>query len=77
MVRVSQPFMDIACVTQCVGVILVDFSSFSIPKFLSERSALCGAVHPLCARKEENGLLCHHFSPKQNRGKSLFSFCSN
>lgn len=46
--------MDLFCVTQCVGVILVNFSSFSIPKFLSEGSALCGAVHPLCARKEEN-----------------------
>lgn len=37
-------FMDIFCVTQCVGAILVDFSSFSIPKFLSERSALCVAL---------------------------------
>lgn len=76
MVQVSQPFMDIFCVTQCVGVILVDFSSFSIPKSLSERSALCVALYSLCAQEEENGLLCHHFSPKQSRGKAS-SFCSN
>lgn len=59
--------MGIVSVAQCIGVIHLDFSSFSVPTFLLERSALCVAVQALCPWEEEIGLLYHHFVQKENK----------